>query len=200
MKIHTALLVTALAATTPLAAQYDRDPRPEHREGGAMIRAGVSFGDVSNSGVLPGDVGRRDGAAIGIGFVSGGPLGIGVDAMYVQRGITGDIGSSRELDYIDVPIYLRLAASNPSVEPYVLAGPQISFELKCDDNGDDCPSGRDRTTYAGIIGAGLRFPAVAGISVEGRYVYGLSDLELGTVGDDESYRTRSFMLLFGLGF
>lgn len=200
MKLTSVVLAGALAVGIPVTtaeAQYAGD---DPRQGGAMIRAGLSYGDVSNSGVFPGDARRRDGFAVGIGFVSGGPVGIGVEGMYAQRGIVGDPGSSRELDYIDVPIYLRLAASNPAIEPYVLAGPQLSFELTCDADGGDCPSGRSRTTFAGIIGAGLRFPTLAGISLEGRYVYGLSDLEIGTVGDTESYRTRSFMVLLGLGF
>ena len=192
-------LTAALAATiaapvvTPLAAQVGSG-------GGVMIKAGVSYGDVSNSGVFPGGARRRDGAAAGLGFLSGGFSGIGVEALYAQRGIVGLPGSSCELDYIDVPVYLRLAVANPAVEPFAYAGPQASFELKCDSDGGSCPSGRPRISYAGVIGGGVRLPAVGGIQVEGRYVYGLTDLELGTIADSESYRTRSFMLLFGLSF
>ena len=39
-----------------------------------------------------------------------------------------------------------------------------------------------------------------GLSVEGRYVYGLTDLNLNTVSTSESYQTRSFLLLAGISF
>jgi hypothetical protein len=164
------------------------------------LKGGLSYGDVSNGGVYPGNARTRSGAAIGIGLVSGGPLGFGVEALYAQRGIIGDPGSSRELDYIDVPLYLQFAMRNPAVVPFAYAGPQVSFELKCDAGGGPCPSGRDKVSYAGAIGGGVRFPSFGGISIEGRYLYGLSDLQLGTVSDPESYKTRSFKLLFGIAF
>jgi hypothetical protein len=182
-----------LALATPLAAQG-----PQY--GGLVLKGGLSYGDVSNSGVFPGGARTRSGAAIGVGMVTGGTLGFGVEGLYAQRGIIGDPGSSRELDYIDVPVYLRLAGQNPAIEPFGYVGPQISFELKCDANGGACPSGRDKVSYAGAIGGGVRLPALGGLSVEGRYVYGLSDLQLGTVSDSENYKTRSFMLLFGFAF
>jgi hypothetical protein len=194
MKRSTGLLVAAigLALASPLAAQDGY--------GGLVLKGGLSYGDVSNSGVLPGDAGSRSGVAIGLGFLTGGPLGFGFEGLYAQRGVTGGPGNARELDYIDVPAYLRLGLTNPLLEPFAYAGPQVSFELKCESNGGTCPSGRPGTTFAGIIGAGARLPALGGISVEGRYVYGLTDLKLGTVTDSESYQTRSFLILVGFGF
>jgi hypothetical protein len=184
-----------LAAPQAISAQDQDDPKT----GGLVVKGGMSFGGVSNSGVFPGSS-NRNGFAIGLGLVTSAPLGLGIEGLYAQRGITGDPGGGRELDYIDIPIYLRLGITNPTAEPYFIAGPQISIELKCDDNGEDCPSGRNDVTYAGVVGAGVRLPQVAGISIEARYVYGLSDLELSTVSDSDSYQTRSFLLLFALGF
>jgi hypothetical protein len=189
MVLAAALLIAPVA--TPLEAQST---------GGLVLKGGLSYGDVSNSGVFPGGARTRSGAAIGIGLVGGSPVSFGAEALYAQRGIIGDPGSSRELDYIDVPLYVRLAMSNPAIEPFAYVGPQLSWELRCDSNGGSCPSGRDKLSYAGTIGAGVRLPSFGGLTVEGRYVYGLSDLQLGTVTDSESYKTRSFMLLFGIGF
>lgn len=192
-KYLTGVSILALLAAAPAAAQG-----PAY--GGLVLKGGLSYGDVSNSGVFPGNARTRSGAAIGVGIVSGGPLGFGVEALYAQRGIIGDPGSSRELDYIDVPVYLQFAMQNPAVVPFAYAGPQVSFELKCDAGGGSCPSGRDKVSYAGAIGAGVRLPSLGGLSVEGRYLYGLSDLQLGTVSDPENYKTRSFKLLFGIAF
>jgi hypothetical protein len=36
--------------------------------------------------------------------------------------------------------------------------------------------------------------------LEGRYIYGLTDLKLGTITSSTSYKTRSFLLLAGLTF
>jgi hypothetical protein len=192
-KSLTGVSILALFVAVPLAAQG-----PTY--GGLVLKGGLSYGDVSNSGVFPGGARTRSGAALGLGVLSGGPLGFGIEALYAQRGIIGDPGSSRELDYIDVPIYLRVAMQNPAIEPFAYLGPQVSFELKCDANGGSCPSGREKISYAGAIGAGARLPSFGGLSIEGRYVYGLTDLELGTVSDPESYKTRGFMLLFGIAF
>lgn len=187
-------LVASLAMTAPLAAQVGP------AAGGVGIKVGLSYGDVSNSGVFPGGASTRTGLAIGLAMLSGGPIGVGVEAMYAQRGIIGGSGNSRELDYIDIPVYLRVGMTVPAIQPFAYLGPQVSLELKCGSDGGSCPSGRDRWSYAGVIGAGLRFQQAAGLSLEARYVYGLSDLKLGTVTDSESYRTRSFMVLMGIGF
>lgn len=168
------------------------------------VKGGVSHGNISNSGLLPGDLNARTGFAIGLSFATmpTDPVGIGVEALYAQRGANSpEVGSGYELDYIDVPLYLRLMIPAEGMQPFVYAGPQVSFEVRCRTGAGDCPDGdRPSTTYAGVIGAGLRFGAEGGFSVEGRYVYGLRDLNLGTVTDDESYRDRSFEILFGINF
>jgi hypothetical protein len=38
------------------------------------------------------------------------------------------------------------------------------------------------------------------LSVEGRYIYGLSDLDFDTVSDEDSYEERSFMILGAVTF
>jgi hypothetical protein len=187
-------LVAALAMAAPLAAQMGSG------DGSVGIKGGLSYGDVSNSGVFPGGAKTRTGIAVGLAMLSGGPLGVGVEALYAQRGIVGSSGNSRELDYIDIPVYLRVGMTVPEIQPFAYLGPQVSVELKCGSNGGACPSGRDKWSYAGVIGTGVRFQRAAGLSLEARYVYGLSDLKLGTVTDSQSYQTRSFMILMGIGF
>lgn len=166
------------------------------------IKGGLSYGAIpNNSGALPGKLSAHSGVAFGLGLASSGMIGFGVEALYAQRGFTStEPGSSQKLQYVDVPVYLRFALPTPAISPFAYLGPQLSYELKCDAGGINCPSGRDKLTYAGVIGAGLKFAALHGISVEGRYVYGLSDLKMGTVSNTENYQTRSFMLLAGIGF
>jgi len=169
------------------------------------FKGGVSFGNVSNSGVLPGDLGQRTGVAGGVTLVSGGLLGLGVDALYAQRGISSSAADANErrLDYVDIPAYLRVQLPTPGLSPFGYIGPQVSFEVRCRDHDVACPSdGRSTTDFAGVIGAGLKFGGASapGFTVEARYVYGLKDLHLSTITTSESYKTRSFMLLGGILF
>jgi hypothetical protein len=169
---------------------------------GIGIKGGLSYGSVSNSGLLPGANKQRSGFAIGLGATTGGVLGFGIEGLYAQRGVTSSVvGDSRELNYIDVPVYLRLAIPNPLISPFAYAGPQGSYELNCNGGGGNCPdTGRPKVTYSGVIGGGVRLGALAGLSLEGRYIYGLSNLNLNTVTTSQNYQTRSFLLLLGLGF
>lgn len=163
---------------------------------GIGIKGGVSYGNVSNSGVLPGDVGSRTGFTVGISAFSGGPLALGLEALYSQRGVTGvESTASRELEYIDIPLLVRAMLPAP-VAPYVYAGPQISYELGCDTGADSCP-GSDRPQWptAAVVGAGVAFGGAQRFAVEGRYIYGISDLNFETVSDEDSYQERSFMVL-----
>ena len=168
--------------------------------GGIGIKGGLAYSDVSHSGILPGDLHSRTGFAIGLGIQSSAPVGLGLEALYAQRGVSGGaLGESRDLDYVDVPLYLRIAAPTPGISPFAYAGPQASFEIKCRAGGGVCPNtDRPKTTYAGVIGAGVRL--TGGLTLEGRYVYGLTDLKLSTVSTTKSYKNRSFMVLLGLGF
>ncbi len=168
------------------------------------LKAGLSHGSISNTGVLPGDLGGRTGFAAGLSFGTGyeTPLGIGIELLYAQRGSEEPNNpSSRELDYIDIPAYVRLAIPAESVQPFAYLGPQVSFEVDCSTVDDDCPdTGRPTTTYAGVVGAGVRLGTELGITIEARYIYGLTDLDIETITDEDSYEDRSFVILAGISF
>ena len=173
-------------------------PVMAHAQLGFAIKGGGSFGDVSNRGVLPGNLSTRTGFAVGLALgSSGGVLGFGLEGLYAQRGIqSATAGDSRSLDYIDVPLYLRLMVPTPGLAPYAYAGPQVSFELHCSNGGSACSTaGRSKTSTAAVIGGGVR--VAERFTFEGRYVYGLTDLKLNTVTSSTSYKTRSFLLLVG---
>lgn len=191
------------AARTPLIAALALLAVPAMAGAqGVGIKGGVSFGNVSNRGVLPGDVGRRTGFTVGLTAFTPGPLALGLEALYSQRGVTGaQSTASRELEYIDIPLLLRASIPTDVLTPYVYLGPQISYELNCDTGDDSCP-GSDRPQWptAGVIGAGVGFGPNGMLSVEGRYIYGLSDLDFDTVSDEDSYEERSFMILGAVTF
>jgi len=169
---------------------------------GIGILGGLSYGSVpNNNGVLPGTLKANSGFAIGLGLEGGGPISFGINGLYSQRGFTSTTaGASQKLSYIDIPVYLKLSIPNPVLTPFAFVGPQGSFEMNCDADGGTCPSGRDKVTYAGVIGGGVKFGMLGGLSVQGRYVYGLNNLNLSTVSNAGNYHQRSFLLLAGIGF
>lgn len=193
MKYSFRLLPIVLLALAPamLAAQ------------GVGIKGGLSYGNVSNRGLLPGNLGRRSGFAVGVAFGSATSLlGIGFEGLYAQRGVSGAAaGDSRRLDYADVPVYLRLMIPTVAVAPYAYAGPQVSFEIRCSAAPGDCPpSDRPKTTTSAVLGGGVRIGPGGGFTIEGRYIYGLTNLKLDTITSSNSYKTRSFLVLAGFAF
>ncbi|HEX3273804.1 MAG TPA: hypothetical protein VHR43_03025, partial [Gemmatimonadales bacterium] len=81
-----AFALAALLAVVPvsLAAQVELG-----------VKGGASFGDVSNKGVLPGNLDTRTGFAAGVSVgLGGGLVGVGGEALYAQRGLTGDVGEA----------------------------------------------------------------------------------------------------------
>jgi len=191
---------TTYSSTTTTVKQQDYDDDHDQKAG-FEVKGGASWGNVSNRGVLPGSLRGRNGMALGIGMHGGSPVGFGLEGLWVQRGVFTDVFTvnSRELDYIDVPGYLRLSVPF-ALQPFILAGPMASFEIRCRSGSANCPdTGRPTTSWSAIIGAGIRFNPGVALSIEGRYVYGLTDLHLSTITSSSSYRTRSFMLLAGIG-
>jgi hypothetical protein len=161
------------------------------------IKGGLSFSNVSNNGLLPGTSGQRTGFAAGVGLSTGGLIGFGAEALYDQQGVTSTaLNNDHRLSYIDIPVYLRVSLPSPMVSPFAYVGPQASMELNCDNGGTgSCPdTGRPKTTFAAVIGAGARLGV---LSLEGRYVYGVTDLKL--ITSTSNFQTRSFLLLVGLG-
>lgn len=179
-------------------------PAVTHAQGIA-IKGGLSYGSVPNAnGVLPGNVAlsANSGFAIGLALTTGSIVGFGLEGLYAQRGYKSSTpGYSEKLSYIDVPLYLRVMLPIPQFSPFAYAGPQASFERGCDsDGGVGCPSGHPTITYAGVIGGGVKLGLLHGLSIEGRYIYGITNLTLSAVSNSTNYQPRSFMILAGLGF
>lgn len=188
---------TILAITAALA--LIGSPVPADAQVG--VKSGLSFGNVSNSGLLPEEVGVRTGFTIGVSAFTAGALAIGLEGLYSQRGVSSQAGArSRELEYLDLPLLLRLNIP-AGVSPYAYAGPQLSFELACNSGEGDCPRGdRPKSPTAAVIGGGVAFGERTKVSLEARYIYGLQDLDLDTVSDEASLEERSLMILAGITF
>jgi len=167
------------------------------------LKAGASFANISNSGALPGNPGTRTGLAGGVSLRLGsGMFSLGLEGLYDQQGLDAT-GGGLQLDLIDVPAYLNWRIINAGIGLSAYAGPQVSFQLSCKNNGVDCPSGTvATTTYAGIIGARVKFGSSQGFGITGeaRYIYGLTNLNKDTITNPGSYETRSLLVMAGIEF
>jgi outer membrane protein with beta-barrel domain len=196
MKRTPTIIVLALFLCLP--------PVAARAQGSLGLKGGASFGNVTNRGILPGTLSDRTGFAIGLSAGASQSLfGFGIEGLYAQRGVTSSTAAteSRSLDYVDVPAYLRVMIPMGGAAPFAYAGPQASFELRCRSGDVACPdTDRPKTTYAYVVGAGARLGGKTAFSLEGRYIYGLTDLKLSTITSSASYKTRSFLILAGVGF
>lgn len=186
-------LVLTLAAAAPASAQLEFG-----------LKGGASFGNISNKGLLPGNLKTRTGWAAGasLGFRAR-LIGVGGEVLFAKRGLKSDGTGDLKLDYVDIPVYLKIQAPTPGISPFGYLGPQVSFEVTCKVDNVDCANGnRSKTDYAGVVGAGVKFGNESGVgfTAEARYIYGLKDLKLSTVTTSESFKTRSFLILGGIVF
>jgi hypothetical protein len=71
------VLAAAAVAAAPAAAQNGG------RSGEISVKGGLSFANVSNQGLLPGQLNGRNGFAVGLAATSGGLLGFGLEGLRV---------------------------------------------------------------------------------------------------------------------
>ncbi len=145
-----------------------------------------------------------------IGIVLGGSLNIPFglfsiqpEALYVQKrvtqpGINGATPPTLRVDYLEIPLLLRVGLPIPGFNPFAVAGPMIDFELGCNLVAGMCPQSVKNQSYGFAVGGGFRMGLLLPLQLEGRYTWGLRDV--GDVASGLDQRTRTFMLMVGLGF
>lgn len=184
--MRTRALFTAALLATPLALPAQIS---------LTVKGGASFATLSNK--QP-DFESRTGFAAGIGLDMGfGMFRLAPELLYVQKGVNGDGSPSStavKLDYAEIPILLKVSLPIPGVQPFVYAGPSIALRLSCKTDDVDCPSDTIKNRdYGAVLGAGIKLGGK--LSVEGRYIWGLSDVNTLTSGVDS--KTRTFLVLVG---
>jgi hypothetical protein len=175
--ISCAMVMAVLAAPVTAWAQV-----------GGGIKAGANFARVT--GADDDDIGDR------IGFVAGlflttnqGLFAAQPEVVLSMQGSKFSFGTAT-LDYIQVPILLRIGSSAKSkASIYGLVGPSFGLLVQ-DDNWDD-PI--ERSDVGLVVGAGVTFSRVL---AEVRYTAGLRDFSKGST----AYKNRVFSLMGGFVF
>jgi hypothetical protein len=162
------------------------------------IKGGLSYATLSNKAP---NFDARTGFAAGLALdTRAGAIGLQPEVLYVQKGLSNDgapSASAPKLGYLEVPVLLKLTIPSPGIQPMAYAGPSVSFRLSCAVGDAACPSGTVKSTDWGVVlGAGLRLGGNHGLTVEGRYTWGLQDIH--DPGAGVASRTRTFLLLAGV--
>lgn len=185
---HHFLLLAGCAVCMPMAASAQTT---------LGIKGGLSYATLSNKSP---DFDNRTGFAAGVAIdMRSGLIGIQPEILYVQKGVTASgtpSGTSPKLDYVEVPVLLKLTLGTPGLQPMVYAGPSAGFRLSCKVLEVDCASGTVKSTdWGAVLGGGVRIGGNKGLTLEGRYSWGLKDIHDVSAGVDQ--KTRTFLALVG---
>jgi opacity protein-like surface antigen len=156
----------------------------------------------------------------GIGFESGGLLGVEIDVLYLPKGIRykGTV-SGYTFDYkihineISLPVLLKFNLPVQGITPYLLGGGEIAYiaQAKYDytiSGGGDSESGSDdikddysSIDYGLILGGGLGI-SLSGIKLvaELRYHIGFANLVKDPEAGDPTIKSNMLLLLAGFKF
>ena len=174
--------------------------------------AGVNFSnlDVSNLSVNEVTSSRTGGMFGGyIGTHMGRLFTIRLEGYWTQKGAdlvtSGTTTESFKLQYIEVPLILRVNIPLVVIKPSVYAGPAISFQTKCE--AEDTASGTSlpcedagitlkSTDVSGIIGAGV---GIGPITIDVQYDFSFSNiLDDPTSTDEVKNQTWTVRAAFGI--
>ena len=138
----------------------------------------------------------------GVYYVNAGPLFEGLDDVNTET-----IEDNFDLNFISVPVDLRLQLPLPFVKPYALLGPEFLF-LTDTDAGGDLEGAMEDVTFAGNVGLGVvvDMPLV-GVKLYPEFRYGFSvsglvpeDTELLGAPASKDQRVNMFLIRVGVGF
>ena len=137
------------------------------------IKAGANFSSITDTDGLSNKTGFLAGVFVGAKF--GDKIGIQADLLYSQQGAEFDVGSF-DLTYVNVPVVLKYYLFKGL---NIQAGPQFGFIV--DDDITGVPGNIQNDAKAesfdlsGVVGLGFDLPL--GIRVDGRYNFGLTEVD-----------------------
>jgi opacity protein-like surface antigen len=166
---------------------------------GVGFKVGPNFADFS-SDVL--DIDTRTGwhAGLFIGGNRSGVVGWQTEINWIRKqGRIADIDQDIRIDYVQVPVLLRLNIGTESRQGfafYAIAGPGFSFKVADEINGVTIDDAFEGTDVGLVAGAGVEITRVI---LEGRYEWGFRHINKNFTDVDE-VKTRSFTFLVGIRF
>lgn len=160
-----------------------------------------------------------------------GPVSLQVEPTYIQKGaniegnnIPFDVNGqqfqldnlkvSYKLEYLEVPVLIRVNIPLPAIKPYAEVGPTIGFNLSSSFTTDITYSGQSMsedtdnkdntasTEFGLVFGAGVEYSIIPLVSIifDGRYSLGLTDLSKGQTNTGQQQEQNSKIKSSGIQF
>jgi hypothetical protein len=207
MKKLTVICLVALFATVAV---------PRTLDAGIGFKAGYTSASLSleSSTPLPFSFGSLSSFAGGLSFEAGlGFFSIDPEILYVRMGVRYEVDELNSLefrnDYIQVPVLLKFTVIPVGpIRPFLCAGGYGAYLIKAkgvmEEGGvpteEDMSDNYQRFDYGVVGGLGVAFklPGI-GLSIEGRYTYGLQNLVKDPAPGD-SMKNQCWMALAGISF
>jgi hypothetical protein len=169
------------------------------------VKVGVNFAKIS---VDPDDgedfknkTGFLGGAFVDFPVSEG--LSIQPEFLYSMKGakLGEDDGSEFEIEVnvVQIPVLLKVNFGASRTRPFLVFGPAFGFpataKIKSGDLEEDIKDDLASVDFSGVIGFGVQF---GNGMLEARYDHGFTDMD--EADDESSAKTRTFSILFGIGF
>jgi len=165
---------------------------------GAGIKFGPTFATFSSEAL---DFKTRTGIHAGL-FVGGGRdkvVGIQGEFNWLRKKSETEAGQPIRIDYLQVPVLLRLNAGSSSpngVAAYGIVGPAIELKIADELQGITLDNGFEGADVSLVFGGGIE---AARIIVEARYEKGLRRIN-DSFSNFTEIKKQAFTILFGLRF
>ena len=163
------------------------------------IKFGPTFAAFSSDAL---DFSTRTGIHGGIFFGGNrdGAVGVQSEINWVRKSAeTEPQGLGIRIDYLQIPVLLRLNAGSSSSSGFVaygIVGPAVELKVADEIEGFTLDDGFEGADVSLVFGGGIE---IARIIVEGRYAKGLRRIN-DTLSSVAEIKSQSFTILFGLRF
>ena len=165
---------------------------------GAGIKFGPTFATFSSDAL---DFKNRTGVHAGL-FVGGSRdkvVGPQTEFNWLRKNSETQAGQQIRIDYLQIPVLLRLNAGSSSANGFVaygIVGPAIELKIADEIEGITLDDGFEGADVSLVFGGGIE---IARIIVEGRYEKGLRRIN-NSFSNFAEIKKQAFTILFGLRF
>jgi hypothetical protein len=124
-------------------------------------------------------------------------ISLQVDLMYSPRGAILADGGEVKVTYISMPVVVKKKFFPVGIHPYILGGLEFAYLLSAKHDGNNIKDHIRKDDLGIVGGVGLEFSLLRkSVYIEGRYYYGLGNIN----SDDQFFETtnRTYQFLLGI--